>query len=124
MSSPQQIRTETRTEIRREDDGELLGFVSAADGRPDGSAVALAVFGGEIGVHPDHGSAEHQIREVGLSSLAERWWIDVGKGWEQCWLIEASPERLVAVIAAQPFLGSAQLIPPGTPLRLTPPAEF
>lgn len=115
MSSPP-----TRTEIRREDDDELLGYVGPAD---HGRSLALAVFGGELGVHPDHESAERQIREVGLASLADRWWIDAGNGWEQCWLIEVSPERLVAVIADYAYLAPAQLIPPGTPLRRTLPED-
>lgn len=114
-SSPQ-----THTEIRREDDDELLGFVRDTG---DGSAHALSVFRGELGVHPDRDAAERQIREAGLSSLAERWWIDAGDGWEQCWLIEASPERLVAVIAPYPFMASPQVVAPCTPLRLRPPED-
>lgn len=116
MSSPQQ----TPTEIRREDDDELLGFVADA---ADGTAQALSVFGGELGAHPDREAAERQLRAVGLSSLAECWWIDAGDGWEPCWLIEASPERLVAVIATLPFLASPRVVAPGTPLRLMPPPQ-
>lgn len=116
MSSPQP----TRTEIRREDDEELLGHVALA---ADGGSLALTVFGGELGVHCDQESAEREVREIGLSSLADRWWIDIGDGWTTCWLIEASPERLVAVIADHPSMAPAQVIPPGTPLRRTAPAH-
>lgn len=114
--------TTARQEIRRADDDELLGFV-AAD--PDGSGHHLAstVFGGLLGSHPDADSAERQVREVGLSSLAERWWIFADGQWQHCWLIEASPDRVVAVISSYAFTARPEVIPPGTPLQLSEPTD-
>lgn len=107
-----------RQEIRRADDDELLGFVTPAAG----TFQATTVFGGLLGEHPDADSAEHQLRQIGLSSLAERWWIFSDDRWQRCWLIEASPDRVVAVIASYAFEARPQVIPAGTPLRFTEPA--
>lgn len=107
-----------RQEIRRADDDELLGFVI----RAAGTFRATTVFGGLLGEHPDAVSAEHQLRQMGLSSLAERWWIFSDGRWQRCWLIEASPERVVAVIATYAFQARPEVIPPGTRLQLGEPA--
>jgi len=114
--------TTARQEIRRADDDELLGFV-AVD--PDGSGNHLAStgFGGLLGSHPDADSAEQQVREVGLSSLAERWWIFADGQWQHCWLIEASPDRVVAVISSYAFTARPEVIPSGTPLQLSEPDQ-
>jgi hypothetical protein len=110
--------TGTRTEIRRDDDDELLGFVAPSDD----SWSALAVFGGLLGTYPSEDEAEDEVRRNGLASLAERWWIDVGNGWERCCLVEAAPDRLVAVVAYYPFMAERQVIAPGTPLQYREPA--
>lgn len=81
--------TQPRTEVHRDDDGELLGYV-AVD--PDGSARALTVFGGHVRTLPDADSAEEALRDVGLSVLAETWWYD----GEPAVLLEAGPDRVVA----------------------------
>lgn len=111
--------TRSLREIRREDDGELVGFVA-----PEGESAhwqALTVFGGVLGEHHDAESARVQVEQIGMSSLAERWWIDLGSGWEVCSLVEASPERLVVVRNHHCFDRTPLTVPPGTPLALTPP---
>ena len=43
----------------------------------------------------DEGAAESLVRERGLSSLADRWWVRVGGGsWREAWLLEVKPDRL------------------------------
>lgn len=79
----------SRTEVHRDDDGELLGYVATHD---DGTARALTVFGGLVRTTPDADSAEAELRSVGLSVLAETWWY----GSEPAVLLEASPGRVVA----------------------------
>lgn len=55
--------------MRRDDDGELCGFVLERDG----AWLALTVFGGTLGTHLDRSSAEGHVLSDGLASLAERW---------------------------------------------------
>ncbi|MDQ6657908.1 MAG: hypothetical protein M3Z00_06760 [Actinomycetota bacterium] len=120
MTTHQMAQTASdRQEIRRADDDELLGFVS----HYAGAFRATTVFGGLLGEHPDADSAERQLRDSGLSSLAERWWIYSDDHWQRCWLIEASPERVIAVIATHAFQAQPQVVPAGTPLQFTEPAE-
>lgn len=110
-------RSTTEQEIRREDDDELLGFIA-----PEGSKwLALTVFGGRLGAHDSIDDAERHVEQLGLSSLAEKWWIDLGDGWEVCSLVEASPSRVVVVRSNHTFDGTPVLVPTGTELRLTPP---
>lgn len=78
-----------RTEVRRDDDDELLGFVEPG---PDGAYRVLSVFGGVVTTVADAGSAEDELRSRGLSVLAETWWYD----GEPAVLLEASPGRVVA----------------------------
>ena len=112
----------TRTEqheVRRDDDGELLGFVAADD--RSASWRALTVFGGVLGEHSDAGAARQQVHVEGLASLAERWWCDLGDGWEACSLVEASPERVVVIRRDHSFDATPVVLPKGTHLRLVPP---
>lgn len=111
-----------RQEIRREDDDELLGFVECADAA--GPFRAVTVFGGLLGEHADGAAAERQVREIGLAALAERWWIHLDGHWQRCHLIEASPDRVVAVVATYAWEAAPQLVPPGTPLQLAEPADL
>jgi len=106
--------------IRRAEDDELLGFVMPST---DGSQryCATSVFGGLLGIHQDPIDAERQVTEVGLPSLAERWWVFAGGRWQRCQLIEAAPDRVVGVIGDFPFTGRPQVIPRDTPLRLLEP---
>ncbi|WP_051267363.1 hypothetical protein [Nakamurella lactea] len=114
--------TENRREIRRADDDELLGFVAAAEDA--GGYRSLTVFGGLLGIHDDGEAAEQQVRSIGLQSLAERWWIHSDGRWERCHLIEASPDRLLVMIATYAFEARPQVVPPGTPLQLAEPADL
>jgi hypothetical protein len=92
-----------RTEVRRADDDELIGFVEPA---PDGTWRALAVFGGLIATAPTEEAATAAITSRGLSVLAETWWF---RG-EPAVLLEAAPERVVArvggVVALAQVVGS------------------
>lgn len=114
MSTTRSVRA-----VRREDDDELVGFVAHEGG--NARWQSRTVFGGLLGEHHDAESARAQVEQIGMSSLAERWWIDLGTGWEACSLVEASPERLVVVRSHHSFDGTPLTVPPGTPLMLTPP---
>jgi len=90
-------RTSAR-EVRRENDwapddsGELVGLLLPADG---GDWVPATVFGAALGPATDEALAESLVRECGLSSLAERWWVRVGDTeWRQAWLLEVKPDRI------------------------------
>lgn len=78
-----------RTEVRREDDDELLGFVEPD---ADGTFRVLTVFGGLVTTAGDADGAEDELRSRGLSVLTETWWYD----GEPAVLLEASPGRVVA----------------------------
>ena len=83
-------------EVRRADDDELCGFVAEGDGEWS----ALAIFGGRLGGHERRDEAERQVREAGLSSLAERWTlVDLSSGEEQIVCIqEASPSGVTVAL--------------------------
>ena len=76
-------------EIRRDEDGELCGFVDRAD---DGW-MSLSVFGGTLAVLADRTTATAHVLERGLASLAEHWWLrDRPDGeWRAVCILEASP---------------------------------
>ena len=81
-------------EVRREDDGELCGFV--ADG--DGTWRATTVFGATLGEHPDRTTSEAQVLAEGLASLAEHWrLLDGETGEEEVVLIQQSSPAGVTV---------------------------
>ena len=78
-------------EVRREDDGELVGrLLRAHDGW-----VPATVFGAALGPATDAVLAESLVLERGLSSLADRWWVrPTGGSWHEAWLLEVKPDRL------------------------------
>jgi hypothetical protein len=79
-------------EVRRESDGELCGHV-----RPLGDRwQALTVFGGDLGILGHQKEAEARVHQVGLSSLAERWWYraDESADWQVVCVQEASPHSV------------------------------
>jgi hypothetical protein len=85
-------------EVRRENDwapdkpGELVGFLLPAD---DGQWVPATVFGAALGAATDERLAESIVREHGLSSLADRWWVRIGDDeWRQAWLLEVKIDRV------------------------------
>ena len=84
--------------MRRENDwapgelGELVGLLLPAEG---GQWVPATVFGAALGPAADEGVAESLVRERGMSSLAERWWVRVAGGsWREAWLLEVKRDRL------------------------------
>ncbi len=85
-------------EVRRENDGapgdpgELVGLLLPAE---SGQWVPATVFGAALGPAVAEGAAESLVREHGLSSLAERWWVRVAGGdWREAWLLEVKRDRL------------------------------
>ena len=81
-------------EVRREDDGELVGRLL----RVEDGWVPATVFGAALAPAADAEQAESLVREQGLSSLADRWWVrtprEIGEPWRQAWLLEVKPDRL------------------------------
>ena len=95
MTTPQPTAAR---EVRRENDwapdepGELVGLLLPEDG---GGWVPATVFGAALGPATDEALAESLVRERGLSSLAERWWVRVGDaGWREAWLLEVKRDRV------------------------------
>lgn len=89
MSSLQKIP------IHREDDGELLGFIS----QDSAGWQAQTIFGYTLARTDNQRDAEMVVREQGLSSLMGTWqYFDTDdKQWYPCILKEAN-ERKVTVI--------------------------
>ena len=83
-------------EVRRVDDDELCGYVDNR-GR---EWHAPTIFGGRLGEHDSREDAEHQVLEVGLASLAERWTlIDTASSEEQVVCIQqASPSSVTLAL--------------------------
>lgn len=81
--------------MRRDGDGELLGFVEPAG---DGGWHALTVFGAELAAAPDRDAAVEVVESSGLAVLAERWWYRDGDEWLPALIQEAAPGRVVAVV--------------------------
>ena len=85
-------------EVRRENDwapdkpGELVGLLLPAD---DGQWVPATVFGAALGAATDERLAESIVREHGLSSLADGWWVRIGGDeWREAWLLEVKIDRV------------------------------
>jgi hypothetical protein len=56
-------------EVRRENDGELCGFVAEVSAQWQ----SLTVFGAVLDIHDDRDAATLAVLDIGLASLAERW---------------------------------------------------
>ncbi|GAA4675943.1 hypothetical protein GCM10023215_04920 [Pseudonocardia yuanmonensis] len=97
-------RSTARTEVRRADDDELIGFVERD---PAGTWRALSVFGGLITTAGTEEAATAEVTGRGLAVLAETWWF---RG-EPAVLLEAAPGRVVArvggIAALAAVVGSA-----------------
>jgi hypothetical protein len=83
-------------EVRRGEDEELVGLLLPAE---DGEWVPATVFGAALAPATDEGQAESLVREHGLSSLAERWWVRSTAGahapeWREAWLLEVKSDRV------------------------------
>ena len=96
-------------EVRRPADGELCGFV--VEDERDGAWRSLAVFGGVIGRHRSRATAERDVLDRGLASLAMRWLlVDVAAGSDDVVCIqEARPGRVTVALAPYSL--------PGVPTR-------
>lgn len=79
-------------EVRRDEDGELCGYVAHSSDGWD----ALTVFGGLLGRYEQRSDAETQVIETGLSSLAERWTLrnDAADKEEIVCIQEANPSSV------------------------------
>ncbi|GAB3560594.1 hypothetical protein [Spelaeicoccus albus] len=82
-------------EYRREDDDELIGYLSPGD-ESDGVYTPMTVFGyplGDAGVYPDAVAA---LESTGLSYLADRWTLRLDGAREPIavQIVEANPDRL------------------------------
>lgn len=89
-------------EVRRQNDwapdeaGELVGVLLPAEGE---LWVPATVFGAALGPATDEELAESLVRERGLSSLADRWWVRVGDAawraaWRAAWLLEVKRDHV------------------------------
>ncbi|WP_103342653.1 hypothetical protein [Amycolatopsis sp. CA-126428] len=78
-------------EVRREEDGELLGHLRrVAAGWEPGT-----VFHGVLAEPSGRDEAEEVVRRDGLPSLAEPWWAEEAPGrWTEVRIQEAHPDRL------------------------------
>lgn len=84
-------RTETWIGHRRPGDDELVGFLVPVD---DGY-LPVTVFGYVLGDPADFDDAAGLLEAVGMSYLAERWWLRRGEGWIAVQIVEAGPARVV-----------------------------
>ena len=76
----------------RAEDNELLGFLV-----PEGGLfVPVTVFGYVLSDPADRDQAEHVLESVGLSYLAERWWLRLNDNRRiTVEIVEASPTQVV-----------------------------
>jgi hypothetical protein len=115
-------------EVRRADDGELLGSVVATD---DGRWAALAVFGGMLAIRATAADARAVVESEGLASLARRWFFRASPddAWSVVVIQEAWPGRAIVVdgpyaLAGMPtFELTAADLAAGHEMTLEPPDE-
>ncbi|WIX91619.1 hypothetical protein [Amycolatopsis sp. DG1A-15b] len=94
------------TEVRREEDGELLGHL-----RLTGSGwEPVTVFHAALAGPTSREEAEDVVRRDGLPSLGDPWWAEEAPGrWTEVRIQEAHPDRLrvrwTDPLAEQPALG-------------------
>lgn len=115
-------------EVRRDDDGELAGFVAAAET----GWQALTVFHGVLGTTATYDEAHELVRRRGLEALAERWyWFSRRTGaWRVVVPQESAPGRVRVALGYYSLPGvevaaitSADLAA-GDQLALEPPEGF
>ena len=93
-----------RVEVRRSDDGELLGFLAELDPRT-GSWQPITIFGNELGIASDAATARSVVLRRGLECLTGKWSLystEYGT-WFSCTLLEASPKRAKVYIADENY---------------------
>ncbi|WP_410669969.1 hypothetical protein [Amycolatopsis sp. cmx-4-68] len=78
-------------EVRRDEDGELLGHL-----RPVGAGwEPVTVFHAALACPAGRDDAEAVVRRDGLSCLADPWWLEEAPGrWVEVRIQEAHPDRL------------------------------
>ena len=113
-----------RTEVRRDEDDELLGYVESDR---NGGWRALTVFGGLLGEAGTVDEAVAELESSGLSSLAETWWYrspEDGR-WVAAVILEARPGEVRAQLGSLPDPMRVVTITDPTPdeLRLVMPEE-
>lgn len=84
-------RTDAWVPHRREEDGELLGYLVPSSDK----YVPVTVFGYVLGDPTDFEDAAEVLESVGMSYLAERWWLRRDDGWLAVEIVEASPDGVV-----------------------------
>lgn len=82
----------TPEDVRRDEDGELLGRVVPTSG----GWQAVTVFGAPLGGASSQAQAMETVRALGLSCLAEPWWVRPldEPEWQQARLMEVRPDRV------------------------------
>ncbi|MGH4021217.1 MAG: hypothetical protein ACRDT0_18710 [Pseudonocardiaceae bacterium] len=96
----------TTTEVRRDEDWELMGYV-----RRDGDQwAALTVFGGLLDLHPTEDEARHTVETCGLSSMAEPWHVRIDDRWWPCQLQEARPAHVRLWVTAHDYPESTRTV--------------
>jgi hypothetical protein len=116
-------------EVRRPDDGELLGYVR----RPasGGEWQALTVFGAVLASAPTRQAARSIVVSDGLPSLARRWYHHAAAdgSWRVVVLTETWPGRargvtgMYAIPGAPPFEVGAEDLAAGDEMTLELPAD-
>lgn len=79
--------------VRRED-GETVGFVSETAA----GWVPTTVFGHPVGEACEREDAEHHLRGVGMSYLAEKWELQEDDDWIAVEIVEASPQQVTVSV--------------------------
>ncbi len=115
-----------RDEIRRDEDGELLGFVQSSPGNAGGEWLALSVFGGLVAAWDTEAAACEHVHSSGLAILAETWWVrpEPAAPWYEATLVEVRPDEVRCRYTEADFTLRTVAIPHPGPetLRLTRPA--
>jgi len=90
-----------RTEVRRDEDDELLGYVE-----PDrnGGWRVLTAFGGLLGEAGTVDEAVAELESRGLSSLADTWWYRSSEDgrWVAAVILEVRPGEVRAQLGSLP----------------------
>ncbi len=80
------------TEHRRDEDGELLGYLAP---EVDGAHRPMTVFGYPLGTAGTRQHAEHTLDATGLSYLADRWLLRrQGRDPINVQIVEATPDSV------------------------------
>ena len=121
--------TDLGDEVRRPDDGELLGYVRQPS--VGGDWQALTVFGAVLATASTRQAARTIVVSDGLASLARRWFhrSATDGAWRVVVLTETWPGRTRGVIGLYPLPGapafdiSAEALTAGDEMTLQPPAD-